>query len=81
MSFTCYPLDGDHDGVVLTGNLVIAVHIVFTSVELYTLLLPHGLSLIAVISVLKRTPLCDLAVRHKVSLCAERHRKGSREQI
>ena len=66
MSFTCYPLDGDHDGVFLTGNSVIAVHTVFASVELYTLLLPHGLSLIAVISVLKRTALYDLALRQKV---------------
>lgn len=61
------------------GNLVIAVRIVFTSVELYTLLVLHGLNLIAVISVLKRTALCDLALRQKVSLCAERHRKGSKE--
>ena len=48
--------------------VIIAVHIVSASVELYTLLLPHGLSLIAVISVLKRTALYDLALRQKVNV-------------
>lgn len=35
------------------GNMAIAIHIVFTSVELFALLVLHGLSLIAIISVEK----------------------------
>ena len=60
-----------------TGNLALTVHTVLTFVELCALLVLHGLSLIAVLSVLKRIALCDFSLKQEVTVCADRHRKAA----